>query len=192
MIHVFEIKSRSEYWIFFKFIKLFAIYIGTYLGLMITIFGLGGRRRGGEAFDPEYTKTMMDLVFYGSIAAVLYYVIRKLRSPEIEKFEFNDSIGKLRVSYRNFFTHYRWKKLFYYSDLSYKYERSNDFIAGEYDHIWIYAGKSRIALIHGASTDWHKLPQTTMRLVKLLATIRNQIHGTNEIVSSHLPPYTIE
>lgn len=195
MTHIFELKSREEHWLLFKYLKLIAIFVAVYASsYAFILYTSTGRRRKSDLHSAisENIDLYLDITLYISLAAVMLYVIHKVRFHEIEKFEFNDSVGKLRVSYRNFFTHYRFTRLYFYSDLRYRNKTARGLLSGEYDHIEIFSKEKKIAVIGSAAVDWHKLPNTTLRLKEKLWTIQEGISGDGAIFSAHLPKYTIE
>jgi hypothetical protein len=181
-MEVYGIKPKEGDFVMFKLLKVFGIFLCAYVASFVLIFiGLPiliSRRGGGKLFLLDNPDMLSNIVLYLAFAAVFYFIFSKIRYLEIEKFEFNDAVGKLRITYKSYFLNERTTVLFFYTGLSFKSRKARDLVNGEYDHIEFFSGKEKIGVIHGASVDWHKLPKTTTAIKEKILMINERIqHG---------------
>lgn len=167
---LYELKTRNEHWILFKFLKLVAIFIGSYVGLWI-VFGLlaipRSRTRRGDAAPQVFADNfdiITDLILYGALAIVVYYVILKIKNLQVERFTFDDSLQQLVIDYKSYFLHIPEQKTFHYDQLSAETSVGQSFLYGDFVTLTVTYNKKRVAFIGKSASDWQRLPKTLARI----------------------------
>src|SRR5688572_20310451 len=101
---VYEPKTKNEYFILFKFLKLGAIFLGSWMGIWLLI-----------VLSPIISKVMSDISvelisnvsIYGALFIVLYYIYSKVKTRQIDQVVFDYTQRKLKIRYKNYFLHIR-------------------------------------------------------------------------------------
>ncbi len=162
----YQIKRPTEYWLFFKYLKLAAIFIGTYAGCYILILIITRKKliNGEPMIGQQYFEQINTIIIVVSFIVVLYYLYTRLKNNEIIYIEFIDKTRTVFIKYRNYITHITYIKSYAYNDFAIDYFSDEDFINGEYEHIDFYSNNKVVAVIDGTSIDWQKMPNTLNRL----------------------------
>jgi hypothetical protein len=172
---IYEIKERSERFLLFKWMKLSAIYLGSWLGLwgiLFIILYVPTRKTGYSGINADgnraWLETNWDLmttsILWLALAVVVYYIITKSRYRQIKKFEFDDDEKELRIYCYDHFTHIPSKLVFNYKSLGSELTESRNFIYGDHSSLSIISSGNIKAKIGGSSNDWQKLPNTLKRI----------------------------
>jgi hypothetical protein len=176
---VYEIKPKEGDFVILKLLKVLGVFLCAYAAFFVLIFIglpiLTSRKGGASVFHLVTPDRLTEIVLYAALAATGYFIFPKIRHLQIEKFEFNDEVGKLRITYKSYFLNKRTRVLFFYTGLSFKSREAWDLANGTYDHIEFFSGTEKIGVIHGASVDWHKLPKTTQAIKEKILAINEQL-----------------
>jgi len=172
---IYEIKNKTERFIFFKWLKLVAFFLGSWWGLHILLFiilyvptsktgFLGLNAEENRQWLENNSEWVYNLILYIAIGIVIYYVYVMIKSKQVEKFIFNDNERLLTIFYKSYFLHIPSKEEYKYEYLNSTIDFKNNYLYGEHIVLRIYLDSKRIVNIDGSSSDWQRLPNFLKRI----------------------------
>lgn len=159
----YELKSKNESLILFKFLKLFALFGGAWAAIWLTLlFFVGLHWR--MPLSPEFVNIVSNVALYAAIGIVLYYVYSKIRNKQVEKVVFDYDLMMIEVTYRSYFLHIRSVSRLSFDLIDSAIVSKHGSLYGDHHILSIFHKKKCVAYIGGASSDWQKLPNFLIRI----------------------------
>lgn len=179
---IYGIKNKSEPLIFFKWLKLFAIWLGSWWGIwgiLFIILYVPTHRTAFSGLDKENNRiwlldnwdTITTLIPWLAVAIVVYYVVSTAWYDRIDRFEFDDEKEELRIFCYGYFTHFPGNVFIPYKSLSAELLSDRNFLYGDYLILKIMRNSHVEARITKTSRDWQRLPNTINRVFERIKSI---------------------
>jgi hypothetical protein len=169
----YELKSKNEVFILFKFLKLVAIFVGAWTGIwFVLVFFIGRRRR--TPVSPELFNLFSNVALYGAVGFVLFYIFSKIRNKQVEKVVFYYDVRVIKITYKSYFLHIKSVVRLSFDWIDSTIVSKQSFLYGDHHILSIFYKKKRVAYIGGASSDWQKLPNFLTKIDQRIRDIRSE------------------
>lgn len=168
-IITYEPKTKSEHFILFKFLKLVAIFLGSWMGIWILA---GMSRRTSKAMSEASAELISTVAIIGALLIVLYYIYSKVKTRQVEQVTFDYAQRKLKIKYKSYFLHLQTSAAFPLEKLRSSIKSKQSFLHGSCKILSVHYGKRRVLLIDESSSDWQRVPNFLVKIHERLSEIK--------------------